>query len=223
MAEVALKGYIQVARWRGVPILLHWSTLLGMTLFTGFKFHPGAWLGFVLLIVVHELGHAFVVQRARARVKYVDVHALGGTCHWEGEVSPIQRACIAWGGVWAQLVLLAATGAVLALDGPPEGAVTAQLASVFTRTNLFVLLFNLVPVAPLDGAQAWPLVPLWWRRSAQRRAQRRRRAAEAATSQELARRDALEAEQGEAPEEVKAGIQALLTSLKDEERGAGRK
>jgi hypothetical protein len=38
------------------------------------------------------------------------------------------------------------------------------LAQVFTTTNLWIIGFNLLPIEPLDGARAWPLFPLLWRR-----------------------------------------------------------
>jgi len=76
------------------------------------------------------------------------MHALGGELLGEGEVSPARRSFVALSGVLAQLALL---GAALWLPMP------AELHEAFTRRNGLVLLFNLIPVKPLDGAQAWRL------------------------------------------------------------------
>ena len=40
--------------------------------------------------------------------------------------------------------------------------------------NLVVALFNLTPVAPLDGAQAWALVPILWSERARKPKARRK-------------------------------------------------
>lgn len=152
-------GWLVIGRWRGVPLRVHWSTPLGALFFSGFRFAPGFWLGFVLLILLHEIGHAWVVKRAKARVIRIDVMPIGGLCMWDGPVTRVQRACIAWGGVWAQSLALAIAWLALALYDPPT-QMAADFAGVFTRTNLWIIGFNLLPFPPLDGAEAWKLVPL---------------------------------------------------------------
>jgi len=82
----------------------------------------------------------------------VMVHALGGELLGEGEATPLRRSIVALSGVFAQLALLA--GAALAVRSLPH-----DLADALIRRNGVVLLLNLVPVKPLDGAQAWRLFP----------------------------------------------------------------
>jgi membrane-associated protease RseP (regulator of RpoE activity) len=38
---------------------------------------------------------------------------------------------------------------------------------VLIQTNLFIIVFNLIPIAPLDGAKAWRAVPLLRERAQQ--------------------------------------------------------
>ena len=73
-------GLWTIGRWRGVPIRLHWSIPLGALFFGHFEFVPGFWLGFVLLVLFHELGHAYLAHRRRLGVLEVQVHGLGGVC-----------------------------------------------------------------------------------------------------------------------------------------------
>lgn len=210
-------GYLSLGTWEGVPIRLHWSAPLGALVFGGLRFAPGFWLGFALLIMVHELGHAWVVKRVGARARSVDILAYGGLCHWQGQVSPMGRACIAWGGVWAQALAFGAAATIQAVLGAPDSEPLAQLASVFARTNLLLIAINLLPIRPLDGAEAWALLPLLGKWLAGARDRRRRRHAVADSKLKLARLDALEA-QVEAPSpEVKALVGNLLQSLRDDE------
>jgi stage IV sporulation protein FB len=168
-------GFYQLGRIRGAPIRFHWSVLVGVLFFTGFRFAPAAWLGFVALILLHELGHAAMVLRYGKRVNGIDVLGFGGVCRWSGDATPWQRAVIAWGGVLAQLVLFAGTFAVIHLTVGPVTRFGAELAAVFTETNLWLAGINLLPVPPLDGGTAWSIVPLLKARWRARGASRGRR------------------------------------------------
>jgi stage IV sporulation protein FB len=150
-------GYWTVARIRGVPIRLHWTIPLGAVLFSGLRFAPAFWAAFFALILIHEVGHALFVRFFRHRVHAIDVMGFGGTCHWSGSATPLERAAIAWGGILAQGALLLVTLILLKLFGPPPNLATAEVADVFTRSNLWLMALNLLPVPPLDGAEAWPV------------------------------------------------------------------
>jgi stage IV sporulation protein FB len=207
-------GYLVLGRWGGAPVRVHWTLPLGALFFSQLRFVPGFWLGFFLLTLVHELGHAVVVRRQRCRVISIDVHGLGGACQWSGPATPIGRACIAWGGVMAQLVALGFTGVVLVVLGPPPTAFAAQLAGAMIGTNVFIILINLIPVPPLDGAEAWKLPGLLWRR----RRRRIRNAGQRAAAREL---NAVVTSDGTSDggpirPEVKAGVDAFFRRLADE-------
>src|SRR5215471_15117987 len=115
-------GYLVLGRWGGAPVRAHWTVPIGAFIFGHLRFVPGFWVGFFLLIFIHELGHAIVVRRQRCQVISIDVHGLGGLCQWNGPATPIGRARIAWGGVLAQLVTLALTSVALGVFGPPPSA-----------------------------------------------------------------------------------------------------
>lgn len=150
-------GYLTLGWWRGTPLRAHWTLPLGAFIFGGGRFQLGVAIGFTLLVLAHELGHALLVRRYRCRVVSIDIHALGGVCRWTGDATAIQRAKIAWGGVDAQVVVFFATVGLLALFGEPESRIVSQIARTFTTINAYMMALNLLPVAPLDGAEAWKL------------------------------------------------------------------
>jgi len=158
------RGYLNLGRWRGAPIRVHWSMPLGAVLFSGMRLAPAFWVGFFLLVLAHEVGHAVLISRFGHRVRSIDVTGFGGLCRWSGIASDYQRAVIAWGGVLAQGLLLVATLSVLLMVGAPTHRVGAELALVFVRTNLIVIGLNLLPFPPLDGAHAWTLFSHLWAR-----------------------------------------------------------
>jgi Zn-dependent protease len=126
------------------PLRLHWSLLLGAVLFCAAQPRPALLAGYLAVLLVHLLGHA--VAAGRTGVRGFALHGLGGELLLEGDVAPLRRSFIALAGPAAQLALLAAA---LAVRASPD------LYDAFTRRNLVVLLLNLIPIAPLDGKEAW--------------------------------------------------------------------
>ena len=165
------QGIIPVGKIRGVKLQLHWSIfpafgLFAYTLATGVfqdRLKPGdpdvAWifgLGaaaiFMLSIVLHEFGHAVVAQRNSLRVDTITLFFFGGIAQVQDEPkSAGVEFRVAAGGPLVSLVLALGFGAAtLAL--PNDGLLDAG-AAWLTRTNLALLLFNLIPGYPLDGGR----------------------------------------------------------------------
>ncbi len=159
---------VQVAKWRGVPIRLHASTPVGLLLFAGTS--PIGWAAFLGLILLHELGHAAVVLAVGGRPTEVMLHGFGGHCAWSGDVTPIARAAIAWGGVAAQLVLLMGALTFWAFDLVPLEFQYSELWYRLVFSNAWLIGLNLVPISPLDGAEAWSLPYLLGQRARRGRA-----------------------------------------------------
>jgi hypothetical protein len=72
---------------------------------------------------------------------------------------------IAWGGVLAQLCMLALAVAAkhaVRLLLPDWEPLLSPILFVFIDANLVIAVINLIPVAPLDGHKAWRvLLPAW--------------------------------------------------------------
>lgn len=151
------KGYLQLFRWRGTAVRVHWTVPIGALLFTGMSFAPFAWLAFFGLIFLHELGHALVARRYGHRVAAIEVSGFGGLCRWSGYATEYERAAIAWGGVLAQAALFVITLGVVLFVGVPSGPL-GQVVNVFLRTNAWLIALNLLPIPPLDGAEAWRIL-----------------------------------------------------------------
>src|SRR5579859_2714533 len=94
-------GYATVAYLGRSPLRLHWTLPIGALVVSGGHFAPYTWAAFAFLILVHELGHAFLVRRYRHAVVSIDLHGLGGHCRWSGYASEVEKSKIAWGGVLA--------------------------------------------------------------------------------------------------------------------------
>ncbi|MGF1468371.1 MAG: metalloprotease [Sandaracinaceae bacterium] len=161
------RGYWTAFHLRGIPIRFHWSLPILMLLLSGGRILPGVWLGFVLMILIHELGHALLVRTEGHHVHAVDVHGLGGVCRYSGHVTPRSRSWIAWGGVLGQALLIP-VGLALMYLGPLRSPFVASLAYTWVYYNVFLIVLNLLPFPPFDGAEAWKLFGMSWGRAAPR-------------------------------------------------------
>jgi stage IV sporulation protein FB len=156
------QGLWQLARWKGVPILMHWSVLLGLVWF-GLRYQrlvPAllTFLGFFALLLVHELGHAIAARSRNVPVFGIRLYLLHGLCSHAQPHRERDVVFIAWGGVLAQgcvLVLALVTRLILSSAAPLVQFELSPLFNVLITGNLFMIALNLIPVAPLDGHRAW--------------------------------------------------------------------
>jgi Zn-dependent protease len=205
-------GYLTLLRWRGVPVRFHWTAPLGALFFGGLSFIPGFWVGFLLLILIHEMGHALLVRRVGLRAVSIDVHGLGGQCRFAGYPDPLQLSIVAWGGVLAQAVLGIATLLVVYLVGPPQSSFFVTMVHAFTITNLWIGALNLLPFRPLDGAEAWKLFGLLRRRPRGPRRERKRR------SKVDAARGVAVVDDGEVKETIREALERAQRDAADKRR-----
>lgn len=145
---------------RGVPVLVHWSVLaislflLGaarteiLPVFLGLA----AYLGTVLL---HEIGHQMVAKRRGYHVARIEIYPIHGLCRFEEPEYPLDAAAIAWGGVAAQFVVAIPLVVALKVFGYPNVGLIGIPIAMFAYVSPATALFNLLPIAPLDGALAW--------------------------------------------------------------------
>ncbi len=172
-------GYWKLGKWKKIPVFFHWTIFLWLPWYwwthknvvdTALTF-----VAFVALLCIHELGHAIAARSSRVPVYAIRLYLLHGQCEHEEPYYEAEDVFIAWGGVLAQLVVLAVALAALYLSrllAPYLEYFLAPLFSVFINTNIVIAVINLIPVAPLDGHKAWRAIPLlraklfsWARRS----------------------------------------------------------
>ncbi|HKQ73843.1 MAG TPA: hypothetical protein VJ810_08965 [Blastocatellia bacterium] len=175
------KGCLVINLSGAIPVvMIHWTAVALAFIVTGFSFVPAAWLAVLFVILIHELGHAAAVLKARADVVAIRMDALGGCCEWVGSVTRAQRLLIVWGGVLAQLILFGIALVVSIFIGQYISDFWYPFLPVLLQWNLILVALNLLPVRPLDGHEAWRLLSMvvqdW--RTQRRRARRQRLTAE---------------------------------------------
>lgn len=134
---------------------LHWSLPLFPILTRCFT--PIAFLLALVVLAVHEIGHAIVVRWRGLRTHAIRMHGMGGWCSHDGGTE-LDEAWIAWGGVAAQLPFFV-LGLVLVSVLPPSRMADDLYVSLVLANGVMIA-FNLVPIRGLDGHKAWTLFRL---------------------------------------------------------------
>lgn len=167
----------QVMRVDGINVYVHWSVFLIATIFLiGAIERPAlTFVGlasYLSILLIHECGHMIVARKRGCQVDYIEIYPIHGRTCFTTPWSRYDHCLIAWGGVVAQLIVAIPLIAWIIFFGyTPFEPVNAVLA-ILGGYNLAVVVFNLVPVSPLDGAIAWGLFPELIKRFRNRRAKR---------------------------------------------------
>lgn len=93
------------------------------------------------ILLFHELGHLFFLKKYKRKITSITFYVFGGVIkHSQGNnVSVLEDFLISFGGVFVNLILL---------------IVFHQLnLQTFLIINYCILLFNIIPINPLDGSK----------------------------------------------------------------------
>ncbi len=101
-----------------------------------------------LIILIHEFGHVFFIKKFGYEIKSIELYPFGGITKIEKDLnSPINSdLVIACGGFIFQLFLLIIFFTMFKLN-----IINEITFNLFNTYNKAILVFNLLPIIPLDG------------------------------------------------------------------------
>ncbi|MCY4336793.1 MAG: site-2 protease family protein [Litoreibacter sp.] len=145
----------------GVPIQITASLLLIPLLYLSLSngsemlFYNIVFVGMLLgSILLHELGHAWGALVQGIPVRRILLHGGGGFCEHEGDTTPYEQELIIAMGPIVNLAIWA----ICSLIAPGvENMTWAWALYWMAYINLFLAIFNLLPVMPLDGGRLFAL------------------------------------------------------------------
>ncbi len=164
---------IEFGRLFGIPIVLDYGLILLAVVFGHSYFTSGSlamisyglllFIGVVISILLHEFGHALAGAYYGVRSSHIELHGLGGLCHFTRALPPerLTNVVVLLAGPAVTFLLwLAFKGlAMMAYELPANagfvtgvnqlGTLMAQLSMI----NFYLLIFNLLPAHPLDGGR----------------------------------------------------------------------
>jgi Zn-dependent protease len=161
MAKLVGSG-VHLFRLFGIDVFVHWSWAVVALLeiearrdtYQSLAWNVAEYVALFAVVLMHEFGHALACRSVGGKAERIMLWPLGGVAY----VSPPPRpGALLWSiaaGPLVNLVLLVlATGPLVLAQAkgvPPD---VAHFVSAFWAINLVLLVFNLLPVYPLDGGQ----------------------------------------------------------------------
>jgi len=158
------KGSFKIFSLSGIHVYLHWSWFLAFMYFTSrpHQYSNYGWsaleiLALFLIVLTHEFGHAFACRSVGGQANLIVLWPLGGVAY----VAPPQRpGAQLWSIAAGPLVNLILTPILIGLVilgrqlGWEENFPNLFMLLANVRNiNIALLIFNLMPVYPLDGGQ----------------------------------------------------------------------
>lgn len=161
----AHQGSIRLFRFSGIDVFLHWSWFLVAAYeiqsrkgsYSSVTWNVLEYLALFLIVTIHEFGHALACRQVGGVANQIVLWPLGGVAY----VDPPQRpGATLWSiaaGPLVNVVLLPVLYVAVTLSRSAGMAATApdvyKLLGTIQVINKWLLIFNILPIYPLDGGQ----------------------------------------------------------------------
>ncbi len=156
-------GSFRLFRVFGITVFLHWSWFLVAAWqldrrgdqYSHILWSVGEYLGLFLMVLLHEFGHALACRQVGGRADQIFLWPLGGVAYVAPPFRPGAHLWSTAAGPLVNVVLIPV------FEGLPyllhaAGVVNFeayQLVGQLRFINIILIIFNLLPIYPLDGGQ----------------------------------------------------------------------
>jgi Zn-dependent protease len=161
----AHQGSIRLFRFAGVDLFLHWSWFLVAAFeiqsrkarYSSLTWNVAEYLALFLIVMLHEFGHAMACRQVGGTANQIVLWPLGGVAYVDPPPRPGATLWSIAAGPLVNVVLLPVLLGAFTLGRTSGWAQTMPDLYRLVRALLFIdvalLVFNLLPIYPLDGGQ----------------------------------------------------------------------
>jgi Zn-dependent protease len=159
------QGSIRLFRFDGIDVFLHWSWFLVAAFeithrsrrYSSITWNVLEYLALFLIVMVHEFGHALACRQVGGAANRIVLWPLGGLAYVNPPPRPAATLWSIAAGPLVNVVLLPVLFLVGFLSRSLGWAAAVPNVYALMRAlwfiNLGLLIFNLLPIYPLDGGQ----------------------------------------------------------------------
>jgi Zn-dependent protease len=159
------QGSIRLFRFAGIEVFLHWSWFLVAAFeisgrarsYSSLTWNVLEYLALFLIVMLHEFGHALACRQVGGKADRILLWPFGGVAYVNPPPRPGATLWSIAAGPLVNVVLLPVLSALGILNRSLGWAEAMPNAHVLLRAvwfiNLGLLIFNLLPIYPLDGGQ----------------------------------------------------------------------
>ncbi len=159
------QGAFRLFRLAGITVFLHWSWFAvaawqmqgGMTRYSSPVWKVVEYVSLFLLVLMHEFGHALACRQVGGQAEQIVLWPLGGVAY---VAPPFRPGTQLWSIVAGPLVNVALLPVLYLLQEYTRSELWIvskpdlfRLVRALWQINLGLLIFNLLPIYPLDGGK----------------------------------------------------------------------
>jgi Zn-dependent protease/uncharacterized protein YbaR (Trm112 family) len=158
-------GSIHLFRIAGVDVFLHWSWFLVALIeiqmrrgrYSSVTWNAMEYLALFLIVLMHEFGHAMACRQVGGTANRIVLWPLGGVAYVDPPMRPGAMLWSITAGPLVNVALLPVFWIAVTMSRSLGWALTmpnaAMLVHMLFWINLSLLIFNLLPIYPLDGGK----------------------------------------------------------------------
>jgi Zn-dependent protease len=159
------QGSIRLFRFSGIDVFLHWSWFLVAAIeiqnrkgsYSSVAWNVAEYLALFLIVMIHEFGHALACRQVGGRADRIVLWPLGGVAYVDPPPRPGASLWSIAAGPLVNVVLIPVLYVAVTM-GQAAGMASAapdllQLLQAVSWINSRLLIFNILPIYPLDGGQ----------------------------------------------------------------------
>src|SRR5215831_8972134 len=159
------QGSIRLFNFAGIDVFLHWSWFLVAVYeiqsrngrYSSIVWNVLEYLALFLIVLVHEFGHALACRSVGGNADRIVLWPFGGVAYVDPPPRPGATLWSIAAGPLVNVVLLPILAIVARLGHAADLSATSpdffRLLSRVALINKWLLIFNILPIYPLDGGQ----------------------------------------------------------------------
>ncbi|HEY6339841.1 MAG TPA: site-2 protease family protein [Candidatus Sulfotelmatobacter sp.] len=159
------KGSIRLFRFAGIDLFLHWSWFVVAVYeiqsrrgsYSSVTWNVLEYLALFLIVMLHEFGHALACRQVGGRANQIVLWPLGGVAYVDPPPRPGATLWSIAAGPLVNVALLPILYLLVILGRSAGWAETSPdvfaLVHAVLYINVGLLIFNILPIYPLDGGQ----------------------------------------------------------------------
>jgi len=155
-------GSLQLFRLFGITVYVHWSWLIVAAIALQIRaniYDARFWnvleyLSLFGIVLMHEFGHSLACKSVGGKAEKIMLWPLGGIAFVSPPMRPGALLWSIFAGPLVNIILLPVTlAASFYLEAAHPGADFTTFVMMIAKINLVLLVFNMIPIYPLDGGQ----------------------------------------------------------------------
>jgi Zn-dependent protease len=160
------QGSIRLFSYSGIDVFLHWSWFLvamyeirggGLGTYSSIGWNIAEYLALFLIVTIHEFGHALACRQVGGFANRIVLWPMGGVAYVDPPPRPGATLWSIAAGPLVNVALLPVLFVLVSIATSLGWATTApdsyKLLAAIQKINYLLLVFNILPIYPLDGGQ----------------------------------------------------------------------